>query len=80
MHVAFAAVGIYVSKDSPRKSISVSELRDIFSSDSKQDQSLNISRFGQVSHPYLAGYFKQKVLLQKDYSELVQETASPQAL
>ena len=82
IQVAYAAVAIYVAKNSPRKTISISELQELYSESNTQTKSQPQSTvlYGQIGHPYLAGYFKQKVLLQKPFSKSISETASPSAL
>lgn len=87
--VAFAAVGVYVAADSPIDSLTIAQLRQIFGQDKPNTWSgvegldtddTTLSVFGQTGHPYLSGYFRQKVLLQKPFSEDIAETVSAKAL
>lgn len=89
VQVAFAAVGIYVAADSPIDSLTVAQLRQIFGQDKPDtwsgvegvgNEDSTLSVFGQTGHPYLSGYFRQKVLLQKPFSADIAETVSAEAL
>lgn len=94
IQVAYAAVGVYVPKNSPVRKISISQLRQLFSAEEENTKKATrkwsavsgfssnqpITLYGQIGHQYLAGYLQQKVLLQKPYSTDISETASPGAL
>lgn len=90
IRTAIAGLALYVSDKNPLTKLSISELEAIFSENPTRSQRLatwgdlgvggslaqvKILPVGRVAPSYVHGYFKQKVLLQKDYRSDVLLTA-----
>ncbi len=92
IRAAASVAAIYVHKDNPLQSISVRQLEQIFAANPKRGgakirrwkqveagksfPSEQINLLGRATDSYLAGYFKQRVLLQGEFSSSMKQLSS----
>ncbi len=90
---ALAAVAIYAPVSNPLQSITIQQLEKVFSGGATAEPqtwssvsvegklaSEPIMVFGQSTNQYLTGYFKQRVLLQKNFTDSLMTTSTYKAL